>query len=220
MVSTRRRHERDATSTPPPLATAPSTPTSPVSSSSKRQSHPRDRRLQVLKRNARSVDENIDRELVGILLSAKRFLKFTDACTGLEHILGNPGSNLRKRVWNRRAKLLAIQKCNQPEFFELAREFGLTTDIDDTTTNSSPNESPQSTSSASNKESSESLEASPARSKDRRREPRPAVNTTPTSTTTSPTSKMSSAGKGNGMLMACVRLCLLSYLNFLCFLLI
>lgn len=101
MVSTRRRHERDATSTPPPLATAPSTPTSPVSSSSKRQSHPRDRRLQVLKRNARSVDENIDRELVGILLSAKRFLKFTDACTGLEHILGNPGSNLRKRVWNR-----------------------------------------------------------------------------------------------------------------------
>jgi hypothetical protein len=216
MESTPHRHKRDATSTP----TSPSTPTTPASSSSRRDWHPRDRRQQVLKRNSRSVDENIDRELVRILLSAKRFLKFTDACTGVEHILGYPGSSLRKQVLNRRAKLLVIQQRSLQEFFELAREFGLTTDTDDTTTNSSPNESTQSTSSVSSKESSESTEASPA-SEDRTRERRrPAVNTTPTSTITTPTSKMSSAGKGNGTLMACALLCLLLHLNFLCFLLI
>ena len=118
-------------------------------------------------------------------------------------------------------KTRALRDPMLERLFELAIEFGLTTDTDDTTTNSSPNESPQSTSSVSSKESSESTEASPA-SEDRRQERRrPAVNTTPTSsTTTTPTSKMSSAGKGNGTLMACALLCLLSHLNFLCFLLI
>jgi hypothetical protein len=97
MASTPPRHKRDTTSTP----TSPSRPTSSASSPREnRDWHPRDRRQQVLKQNSRSVDKIIDRELVRILLSAKRYLKFADACTGLEPILGYPGSSLRKQVLN------------------------------------------------------------------------------------------------------------------------
>jgi hypothetical protein len=139
MASTpRRRQQRDTTptSTPPPARARPSTLTSGASTSTRS-------REQVLRRNAKSVDENIDRELVRILLSAKRFLRFTDACIGQEHLFGDIGSSLRKKVWNRRAKLVALQQDDPQAFHTLTQELLLTR-----TGDSPPPESPESSPSA------------------------------------------------------------------------
>jgi hypothetical protein len=156
-----RQRETTSSTTPPQSGrTTPqsgrTTPQSPGRTTPQPQSA-RTVRQQVLRRNAQSLDERIDRELVSILLSAKRFLKFTDTCCGREHIFGDPGSSLRKRVHNRRAFLLALQTNDPQAFRKLAKELALT--APDTTANSSP-ESSESSSSAS-EESSKSSEASP-----------------------------------------------------------
>jgi hypothetical protein len=168
MASTpRRRQQRDTspTSTPPPAHTQPSTPTSGASTSARS-------RQQVLRRNARSIDESIDRELVKILLSAKRFLKFTDACTGQEHLFGEFGSSLRKKVWNRRAKLIALQKQDPLAFLELTEEL-----LPTRTANASQPESPESSSSAF-EESSEASSPPSSRTQQLQRPEEPVAPTT------------------------------------------
>ena len=100
---------------PPPVrptATPPSTPA-------------RSTRDQALRRNVASIDEQIDRALVKILLSPQRLLKFAQVCKGNEALFGTPSSALRKRVQNRRFHLTQLQEQDPQAFYKLAQEFGL-----------------------------------------------------------------------------------------------
>lgn len=97
----------------------------------------RSSRTQKLRRNSNSVDEEVDKALVDILLGPRRLLKFVDICRDKEFIFGYPNSQKRKSVIHRRGYLLALQEKDPEAFLDLAKAFGLVE------SNSSPQTPPQ-----------------------------------------------------------------------------
>jgi hypothetical protein len=96
--------------------------TTPSSSSDKRFSRGR--------RRKNTLDEQIDKALLSILLSPSRLLKFGNVCRGQESIFGEPNSVERKKVRNRRDYLLNLQQEDPEAFLELAKGFGFLLESD------------------------------------------------------------------------------------------
>jgi hypothetical protein len=104
----------------PSSTTSPNTTYSPPSRHFVRSSHEK-----TLHRNSSSLDQQVDKALVGVLLSPHRLRKFSNVCKDQEDIFGHPNTKQRKKVQNRRRVLLQLQEEDPTAFLELAIELGL-----------------------------------------------------------------------------------------------